>query len=55
MTGGFNTATLAILRAQQGTSVASHAAGAAVTLEPYYRRYLPCRSLDFAPLNLPAF
>jgi hypothetical protein len=42
-----------VTRAWAGTTAANHGAGARITLEPYYLRYLPYKAIDFAPLNLP--
>jgi hypothetical protein len=51
---GFGTTTWGILRAQRGTFMNDHASGSDVTLEPYYMRYMPYRSLDWGNLNLPS-
>jgi hypothetical protein len=52
--GGFGTNVWTVIRGVQGSSAVTHATGIKVTLEPYYRRYMPYRVASFAPLNLPA-
>lgn len=43
-----------VVRAIGGSLAATHTSGAAVTLQPYFRRFLPHKILPFAPLALPA-
>jgi hypothetical protein len=47
------TATWTIVRGFAGTTPAAHAAAATVTLQPYYRHWIPYKQLPFAPLALP--
>lgn len=54
VTGGHGTANLTIERGYAGTTPAIHAFGAAVSLEPYYLRFVPPPGpADWSPLNLP--
>lgn len=48
-----NVNTFFVTRGWAGTTPAAHAIGAAVTMQPYFLRFLPYRVNAFAPLNLP--
>lgn len=50
--GGFGTNNWNVVRGYAGTTPAAHGA-VAVTMEPYFLRFLPHKVLPFAPLNLP--